>query len=378
MQGKGIRITVSLLLVVMLVFGFIAPGQASTLEDRKKELNQVNRMIQQRKQQLAENNKKKQNVIQELNTIDQDISQTSQDLQRIANELAALQKAIQKTEKELKEKEADLEKRTQFLYQRLEDIYMDGQVSYLEVLLQSTSMSDFLTRLDLMQYIAEQDSRLVRELAAERDQIEQHKKELVNKKEEVAVLQETTRAKQTYLAARRSDREAALGQLETERKAYLRAMQELEASSRNLTNIIQQMQSKNQKPRQGTGRFIWPVSGPITSNYGMRYHPILHQSRLHSGVDIGASGGTPIKAADDGTVIYSGWMGGYGQVVVLDHGGGYSTLYAHMSSIAVGKGSGVTQGQTIGRVGSTGWSTGPHLHFEVRINGNTQNPLNYL
>lgn len=377
MQRKGIRVLVGLLLAVAMVFGSIAPGQASSLEDRKKELNQVNRQIQLRKQQLAENNKQKQNVIQELSRIDQDISKTSQDLKRIANELAALQKAIQQTEKQLEEKEADLEERTEFLYQRLQDIYMEGHVSYLEVLLQSTSMSDFLTRLDLMQCIAEQDSRLVQELAAERDKIEQHKKELVNKKEEVAVLQETTRAKKTYLAARRGDREAALGQLETERKAYLRAVQELESSSRRLTSIIQQMQSKNQKPRQGTGRFIWPASGPITSNYGMRYHPILHQSRLHSGIDIGASSGSPIKAADDGTVIYTGWMGGYGQVVVIDHGGGYSTLYAHMSSIAVGKG-GVKQGQTIGRVGSTGWSTGPHLHFEVRVNGNPQNPLSYL
>lgn len=377
MKAKGIRVIACLLLGIALVFVSIAPGQASDLEKKKEELAEVKRLLELRKQQLAENQKERNAVLQELSRIDQDITKTTRDLQSIESELALLQEAIRETEKQLQEKEADLEERTEFLHQRLQDIYTEGNVSYLEVLLQSTSMSDFLTRFDLMKRIAEQDSMLVRELAAERDQIEQHKKDLVRKKEEVAILQQTMLAKREYLAARSDDRKAVMASLNTEREAYLRAVQDLEDSSRRLTQLIQQMQAGSQKPRQGTGRFIWPATGPITSNYGMRYHPILHESRMHTGIDIGASSGAPVKAADDGTVIYAGWMGGYGQVVVIDHGGGYSTLYAHLSSILVSKG-GVRQGQTIGRVGSTGWSTGPHLHFEVRVNGNPQNPLSYL
>lgn len=379
MRAQGIRVIACLLVGAALVFSSVAPGRAadSDLLQKKKELEEVNRQLELRKQQLERNKKERNAVLEELSQIDRDISETTRDLERIEQELKLLEENIQETEEQLKEKEADLQKRTEYLHKRLQDIYMEGNVSFLEVLLESTSMSDFVTRFDFLTRIAEQDSRLVRELAAERDQIEQRKKELMTKKEEVAVLRQTILAKREYLAARSADRKAVLSSLNTEREAYLRAVQELEESSRRLTQLIQQMQSGGQ-PRQGTGRFIWPAAGPITSSYGMRYHPILHEYRMHTGIDIGAPHGAAVKAADDGTVIYAGWMGGYGQVVVIDHGGGYSTLYAHLSSVLVGKGDGVNQGQTIGRVGSTGWSTGPHLHFEVRVNGNPQNPLSYL
>lgn len=379
MRAQGIRVIACLLLGAALVFSSITPGRAadSGLEQKKKELEEVNRQLELRKQQLARNQKERNAVLEELNRIDRDINQTTRDLESIEKELKLLEGTIQETEKQLEEKEADLRERTEYLHKRLQDIYTEGNVSFLEVLLESTSMSDFVTRFDFLTRIAEQDSRLVRELAAERDRIEQRKKELMAKKEEVAVLRQTVLAKREYLAARSADRKAVMASLNAEREAYLRAVQELEESSRRLTQLIQQMQSSSGKPRQGTGRFIWPASGPVTSSFGMRYHPILQENRMHTGIDIGAPYGAAVKAADDGTVIYAGWMGGYGQVVVIDHGGGYSTLYAHLSSILVGKG-GVRQGQTIARVGSTGWSTGPHLHFEVRVNGNPQNPLSYL
>jgi murein DD-endopeptidase MepM/ murein hydrolase activator NlpD len=118
--------------------------------------------------------------------------------------------------------------------------------------------------------------------------------------------------------------------------------------------------------------FIWPASGVVTSGFGWRW------GRMHEGLDIAASYGAPISAASSGTVIYAGWMGGYGNLVVIDHGGGLATAYGHQSSIAVSSGSQVSQGQTIGYVGSTGHSTGPHLHFEVRVNGSAVDPMGYL
>jgi murein DD-endopeptidase MepM/ murein hydrolase activator NlpD len=123
---------------------------------------------------------------------------------------------------------------------------------------------------------------------------------------------------------------------------------------------------------------MWPVSGPVVSPFGWRIHPILHYRKMHTGIDIAVGYGVPIHAADSGTVIYATWMGGYGNVIILDHGRGISTLYAHQSSLAVGAGAHVGRGQVIGYVGSTGFSTGPHLHFEVRLIGTTVDPMGYL
>ncbi|NPV29143.1 MAG: peptidoglycan DD-metalloendopeptidase family protein [Firmicutes bacterium] len=380
MQGKLLKILVSLLLGAALALGSLLPGWASELEDRKRELNEVNRMIEVRKQQIQENKRRQRNVLEELDRLDRDIDRVEQELQALNGQIAALERAIDAARQELQKAEKDLEERTAILHQRLRDIYTEGQVSYLEVLLQATSLGDFLTRFDLMQRIAEQDIKLMKELAAERDRIEQRKKDLEARQERLTLLREQTRVKQSYLTARSEEKKGVLKQLESEREAYERALDELEATSRRLAQIIQQLQAKKPSPRRGTGRFIWPVPGysTVTSGYGMRFHPILHQSRMHTGIDIAAPTGAAVVASDDGTVIYTGWLGGYGQVVVIDHGGGYSTLYAHLSRIVAGNGSQVRQGETIGYVGSTGWSTGPHLHFEVRVNGEPQNPSGYL
>jgi murein DD-endopeptidase MepM/ murein hydrolase activator NlpD len=122
----------------------------------------------------------------------------------------------------------------------------------------------------------------------------------------------------------------------------------------------------------------WPVSGPIVSPYGYRIHPILGYRKLHTGIDFAVGYGTPIRAADSGMVIYATWMSGYGNVIIIDHGRGISTLYAHQSSLAAGSGALVSRGQVVGYVGSTGFSTGPHLHFEVRVNGDPVDPMGYL
>lgn len=362
----------------MLTLSALWPGWASELDQRKNELEQINSQIESRKQQLQQTKKQQLGVQQELGQIDKDIQEANANLEKLDQDMGALQGAITVAARELEKAEKNLQERTEILHERLRDIYTEGDVSFLEVLLQSRSMSDFLTHFDLMQRIAEQDVKLMKELAAERDQIENNKKELEVRREQLVALQERTRVERAYLAARSEDRKQTLRRLETERAAYERALNELEASSQRLTQLIQQLQGDKPTSPKGTGRLIRPVGGSITSNYGMRYHPILHANKMHTGIDIGAGMGTKVAAADGGTVIYAGWMGGYGQVVVIDHGGSLSTLYAHLSRIDVKNGAAVKQGQTVGRVGSTGWSTGPHLHFEVRVNGNHQNPNNYL
>jgi murein DD-endopeptidase MepM/ murein hydrolase activator NlpD len=138
------------------------------------------------------------------------------------------------------------------------------------------------------------------------------------------------------------------------------------------------MAARRRMPRLGTGRFARPVDSPVGSGFGMRYHPILHVNRPHRGLDFSAPSGTPIRAADSGVVIWSGWFGAFGKLVIIDHGGDLTTLYAHTSRIVVSKGDAVARGQLVAYSGSTGLATGPHLHFEIRRNGTPVDPLGYL
>lgn len=386
MRRRVPQIIFSLLLGMVLIFCQMAPGLASTLEQKKEELSEVNSQLKERKQQLRENVKKQQDIVKELDSIEQDIAQISSDLERYEHDISRLQQSIGELESVLQEKEEALQVKTEILNKRLRDIYMQGKLSYLEVLLDSTSMSDFLTRLDFLKRLMENDAKLVKETAAERDELARKKRELEEKKEQVLSLKRATELKQNTLAARSQEREDTLKRLQADEEACERAIKELEATSRQITQMIQQYQANNPNPSppQGTGRFIWPAAGPITSEYGMRWHPIYHRYSPHEGIDLGAPYGSDIWAADGGTVIFVGLQSGYGNTVIIDHGGGISTLYAHMSSFAVSRGDVVSQGQKIGEVGGipgtpgAGSSTGAHLHFGVYINGNATNPLGYL
>ena len=167
--------------------------------------------------------------------------------------------------------------------------------------------------------------------------------------------------------------------LMAQKKEYEKQLRELETDSREIQQLIAKSQKKTKiVARMGDGRFIWPITGQITSYFGERVHPIFKIRSMHTGLDIAASSGRPIFAAEDGVVIFSGSWGGYGKTIILDHGAAFTTLYGHMSQYFVKEGVAVKKGQIIGLVGSTGWSTGPHLHFEVRIDGVVQNPINYL
>jgi murein DD-endopeptidase MepM/ murein hydrolase activator NlpD len=177
------------------------------------------------------------------------------------------------------------------------------------------------------------------------------------------------------LAASKGDKLVALSELSARERAEAEEIDALRASSAQLAAQIRAAQAANAASGDTTpssSGLVWPVGGAVTSPFGWRW------GRMHEGIDIGVGFGTPIQAAGPGTVIYCGWEGGYGNLVVIDHGGGLATAYAHQSSIAVSCGQQVAQGQTIGYVGSTGHSTGPHLHFEVRINGSPVDPLGYL
>ncbi|MGD0154098.1 MAG: peptidoglycan DD-metalloendopeptidase family protein [Thermacetogeniaceae bacterium] len=374
---KRIRVILGLFLAVLMLTVAIWPTWASELDDKQSELDRLNQQIEQEKARLTQKVNQGQLVTQQLYQLDKSIVQTQDDLDNLNGNIILLQTRINSAQQDLQKTQANLDDRTQIFDDRLKSIYIEGNISYLDVLFQATSLSDFLTRFDLLQRIAEQDISLMKQISAMRDQIAQSKKDMEGKKAQMVVLQNQTLAKKNDLTASSQQKKQLMAQIKAQQNALQHGIDMEEAAAEQLTQFIQQMQNKNAPP-QGTGRLVWPVRGPITSPFGMRIHPITHRYSGHTGIDIGVAYGTSIAAADGGTVIFAGWNDAYGNMTVIDHGGGIATMYAHQSNQLVSVGDHVRQGQIIGKVGSTGWSTGPHLHFEVRVNGTPVNPMNYL
>jgi murein DD-endopeptidase MepM/ murein hydrolase activator NlpD len=271
------------------------------------------------------------------------------------------------------------------LSDRLVAIYQSGNLTTVDVILDSSNFSELVTRLDYARELAAQDERIAESvgLAKDRIQVQQANTTVTRKKvfavaQAVAARAQQTRAVKNQLVARenalsgtRAERREKLASVQQEKAEYLHEVEALAAVSASLAARIQTSQSSSAVVPSSSG-LIWPVSGPVTSGFGWRW------GRMHEGIDIAVPTGTPVSAAASGRIIYAGWMGGYGNLVVIDHGGGLATAYGHNSSIAVGSGTSVSQGQTIAYAGSTGHSTGPHVHFEVRVNGSPVDPLGYL
>ncbi|OPZ88138.1 MAG: Murein hydrolase activator EnvC precursor [bacterium ADurb.Bin429] len=263
---------------------------------------------------------------------------------------------------------------------RLVALYERGDQGYLDLLLSADDFSDMLERMEFAELLMDQDRAALVTLKERRDKVALHQSQLAEKAKEVARLRQRAAVQHNLLDIQRRQTQGKLSDVRDERHRIESELRALERESNAIASMLRAMQTssagKARYNRQYSGGFGGlPVNGRVGSRFGMRYHPILKRKRMHTGVDIGAPSGTPIHAAGAGEVIYAGWRGGYGNTVMIDHGRGRVTLYAHMSSIGVRVGRVVSRGQTIGRVGSTGLSTGPHLHYELRINGTPVNPL---
>jgi murein DD-endopeptidase MepM/ murein hydrolase activator NlpD len=285
--------------------------------------------------------------------------------------------------------QAEYDKAVRILDARVRTAYMDEPPDMLAFLVSASSFDDLIDNVEFLNRIGQQDKRIARNVerakiraAAERAATIRTKRLQAATVSVIAARTNEAREVRDHLASDRdrlatvqSIKQSALADTRATRADYLREVDALAAQSAALAEAI--MQAQEGAGSTGTGQpsaagFIWPCNGPVVSGFGMRW------GRMHEGIDIGCAYGTPNQAAAAGTVIYAGWMGGYGNLVVVDHGNGLSTAYAHASSILVGVGQAVAQGETVSLVGSTGDSTGPHLHFEVRVNGVAVDPLAYL
>jgi len=377
------------LLVGFLLLSLVVPVLAADpslekqLEQKRQELDLLRRKIEEQKRMLDRATRNERTVLQELARIQQNLEKTEGELRYIEGQLRYTEKKVAVTTSELEEAEKELSYRNSLMRKRIRAMYEHGAVSYLEVLLTASDFGDFLSRFDTLSIILAQDVALYESIKELRAQVAERKARLESQRDHLASLKVAQEKKKTAFESNQVAKKKKLNEIQMDKETYARALEEYEEQSRKIEQFIRDIASKLKLQGKGSVNFIWPIKGRITSPFGNRFHPILKVWRLHTGIDVGAPMGADVRAMEDGVVIYSGWMGGYGQVVIIDHGmlpdgRAISTLYAHNSQLLVKEGERVVQGQLVAKVGSTGFSTGPHAHFEVRVNGTPVNPLPWL
>jgi len=375
------------LMLIVLASGWAVPGWSQAASDPTL-LAQSVEELQQRQQNLE---KKRSQLQQQQDQLEsrQDQAETrldglEQTIAATANQIAETDYRLEQAEKRLKALQADLEQ-AKADYQvvqratvaRLQVLQRQQGGEGWAVLLQSQNFNEFLDRRYQLKRVYDADRQALQTLKTKADDLKAQAAVVEEQKNQVALLRQQLLSQKQQYEAEAQQQEQLIGRLRQDQAALEAAEAQLARDSEQLAVLIRQRLETSTVVR-GTGRMIYPAAARITSRFGSRVHPILGYRRFHAGIDFGASYGTTIRAADGGRVIFSGWYGGYGQAVIIDHGGGITTLYGHASRLYVREGQTVQQGDAIAAVGSTGLSTGPHLHFEVRQNGNPVNPMGYL
>ncbi len=401
------------LIVVLALISLVSPAFSSELSTKRNRLGNVKSALNQTRQKIQQAKKQEVQLVgqiestdgiiiavqKEYDRLDAELQKASLNRAGTERQLAALQGQLIRTQQELDFTEAKLSDQKGTLNTRLQNIYKRGNSGFIDVILNSSDFMSLLNRIRFLEYIVAQDIDIVKrieqtkaDIQEKKQQVEQDKAAVNSQRIELVGVEQNYRAltnaklvQKNNLQNEINKKQALLNQIKASRSAYELAEDQLLDESSALASKIRQLE-KNVHPGRGSGTssepgsssgFAWPTDGSMTSPFGMRMHPILHTMRMHTGIDIGAPYGQSVVAAQDGTVIQAGWVKGYGQTVIISHGDGISTLYGHLSKILVSEGDSVARGETVAKIGSTGLSTGPHLHFEVRKNGDPQNPMNW-
>lgn len=318
--------------------------------------------------------------LQQIQKLDEKISTAEEELAGQESKIEELRKSISKVEEELDTVTAKYNKQKDLFEQRIVAVYEAGEIQYLDVLLKSTSLTDFISTYYQISEVAQSDEELLEDIEQKKKTIDLSKRKLENEKNSLADILETQTRLTRTLQNTKIIRESFITRLSEEEQEKQKEIDDYNAQYEEINRQIIASVMEGIDSEYIGGELAWPVPGytRITSEYKMRVHPITGVYKLHTGVDISAPMGANFIAANDGVVIRAEMNGAYGNMVVVDHGGGISTLYAHGSKILVQVGQTVKRGDAVLKVGSTGYSTGAHAHFEVRINGVTTNPLPYI
>ena len=372
---KGKKAAAAFLSAVYLMT--LAPlAQAETLEEQRDAHIEKAEQAQKKKNEIES---RIEGLSEEKRAVDEAADEAMKAYKDVRKELDATEKRIDENEDKLKVLNKDFAVKRDQLAKRVRDIYINGQINYLDVLFGAKDFQDFFTRMDLLKRVIQQDYDLVQVVFAEKTAIETSQKELEKDKTAKEKLVASAADRKKEAEKKQAAKQAIIDKMETDRATQERIINENLAASKEVEQMIRNSRYQPASPAlSGGGALNWPLGGPITSPFGWRVHPITGASRFHSGIDIGGDYGDTIHAAGAGIVSYAGWISGYGYAVIIDHGGGISTLYGHNQALLVSEGQSVSQGQAIAECGSTGNSTGPHCHFEVRVDGEPVDPMGYL
>lgn len=390
------RIAVALLsiLAALLPSPPAAGGRLDRIEDElEHKRDQLGRVEEERHHvavELRDARGNRQELASKVHELGAQLDDAQARLNEVETTLEVARRELGRWTAKLERARGELRHQRRVLEDRAAAAYKLGPGAYLELLLGAKSLRSFSDRVTFLESVLQVDSEMVDGLEVSETLVGDRQDRVETIEGRVQERFEVLEAQAARIAELEAQQQAVLGQIDLEievqgdlledleenRERYEQAVAELEAESARIRGVIQSGGSSGSG--QHSGQLFWPTNGPIVSGFGWRVHPIFGTKRFHAGVDIDGACGQPIWAAEDGRVISAGWNGGYGNATIIDHGGGLATLYGHQSSIAVSSGAHVSRGQTIGYVGTTGYSTGCHLHFEVRINGSPVDPVPYL
>jgi septal ring factor EnvC (AmiA/AmiB activator) len=376
------------------------PRSSWRLRDKRQQLNQVRKELDRERQQAKQVARKEQSLFEELDRIDQQLQQRSRELKGLQAKLRSSTERLQGLQKEIGSTQKQLEQMRGHFRRRVRAIYKQGRLGYVRALLSADDLSAAGRRMKYLAVIANQDQRMVATYTAALETLRAQQVELERFKVELVNNQKAVTAKREEILTEQRARRVVLAKVQDQKKAHLAAIRQLESAARELQALIGRLQSgERQKlarrpPREAgqasvapegrgafaslKGRLPWPTPGTLASSFGRQEHPRHRTVTFNRGIEINAPQGQKIVAVSDGTVLYADWFKGYGQLIVLDHGEGYYTVYAHAAEILVKQGDRVVKGQPIGLVGDTGSVSGSQLYFEVRHRGRPQDPLAWL
>lgn len=370
-------------------------GAKPRIQENRERLREIRREIDRERERAREAGRKEQTVSQELQGIDQELKRKARELSDLQVKLRGGSERLARLNKEIAATELRLIRTRTLLARRLRAIYKQGSHGYVRVLLSADDLAGAGRRFKYLSAIAGQDHRLMGGYEAALADLSRKREDLERYKADIAEAQAQAQAKRHEIEEEQRKRRVILARVREEKGAHLAAARELEAASRELAALIARLQAEEATARRGgprreeapvpdgafavlKGKLPWPTAGTLAAGFGRQEHPRFRTVTFNKGIEIAAPQGREILAVHDGRVLFADWFKGYGRLVILDHGGGYFTLYAHAAEILVGVGDAVRRNQPIARVGDSGSLEGPQLYFELRHKGRPLDPLAWL